>query len=1172
MSVPPVVQVSGTVDGTPCRLVVDTGAERTFVRADVLRTRNLPRSQQQLCGVTGHCVTLRGPVQVQITIGGAAEDLPVYVADMEEPCLLGMDFLARSEACVDVGRSVLRLRDTEVPLLLTGVAVGTGKSKEAGWSAMQKQPEVSCYAAREERLGGLGGKTLPTHVRDLAARSSAKLTPEQKQALERVLCEYADVFSQGDHDLGRTSLVKHTINTANHAPIKQPPRRVAPAKREEMQRLVEEMAAQGVIERSDSPWSSPVVLVGKKDGSQRFCVDYRALNEVTVKDSYPLPRIDDTLDALGGVQWLSTLDLKSGYHQVEMADEDKQKTAFSFGQGLWQFRVMPFGACNAPSCFMRLMEKVLEGLQWQSALVYLDDILVYGNTFQEELERLVEVLTRLRRANLKLSPKKCTLFQHEVQYLGHLVGRLGVRTDPGKVAAVVDWPTPTSVGEVRSFMGLCTYYRRFVEGFATIAAPLHQLTRKDARFEWDEACQAAFEALKASLARDPVLAFPLRGLPYLLDTDASAEGVGAVLSQMKDGKEHVVAFYSAKFSRAERNYCVTRKELVAMVKSLKHFHPYLYGTEFTIRTDHAALRWLKTLRDPEGQLARWLGRLEQYHYRVVHRAGKVHHNADSLSRRPCEEECEHCRRRELTPRVQQCCRVTLCEVGDEEKWREAQRGDSDLAPLMRWLERDERPGREELSPESPATKFLESQWAMLRLENGVLQRRWEDVATGGSVWLLVVPRTLRAELLGEAHGGVSSGHLGRKKTLCRLRERTYWVGMRSDVAEWCKVCQTCAARKGPAHRTRAPLQLHQVAAPMERVAVDIAGPFPCTPRGNRFICVAMDYFTKWPEAYAVPDHAAETVAEVLVSEFFTRFGMPGELHSDQGREFESRVFKQCCELLGVQKTRTTPLHPQSDGMVERFNRTLADELAKYCSEDQQDWDLCLPFALMAYRTAQQEATGYTPSRLMFGREIRLPLDLTTGRPPGAVLPESAPEYVVTLRERMEATRQRVAQNLQLAGQAMFRWYLQRARGAQYAAGDLVWLHNPRRKRGLAPKLQSSWEGPYTVKTALSDVTYRLQGGPRNRVVVVHVDRLCPYHDTGQFTWDSVEGAGEDRDLASDPLPLSDDDSVARDVPVLGTNNASDSDTVSATPHGVSLPRRPERARRPPMWMDDYVPE
>ncbi|ROT85243.1 hypothetical protein C7M84_019236 [Penaeus vannamei] len=397
------------------------------------------------------------------------------------------------------------------------------------------------------------------------------------------------------------------------------------------------MAKAGIIERSNSPWCSPVVLVTKKDGSKRFCVDYRALNAVTVIDAYPLSRIDDTLDALS--------------------------------KGLWHFNVMPFGLWNAPGCFELLMEQVLEGLQWNVALVYLDDVLVFGNTFEEELEYLTEVLCRFKAATLKLSPKKCTLFHTEVPFLGHVVGRQGVRTL--KVSAVESWPVPRTVAVLRSFLGLCTYYRRFVQGFATIAAPLHQLTRKGASFVWDKACHQAFVALKQALVEAPVLPYPDPSLPYILDTAASQEGVGVVLSQLKDGQEYMVAYYSCKFSKPERNYCVTRKELAAVMKGLSHFHHYLYGAQFTIRTDHAALRWLKTLKEPEGQLARWLEKLEQYNYQVVHRAGRVHSNADSLSRRPCEPDCNHysCRETEIS-----CRRLVVSEsiAEADKRWSEDQ--------------------------------------------------------------------------------------------------------------------------------------------------------------------------------------------------------------------------------------------------------------------------------------------------------------------------------------------------------------------------------------------------------------------------------------------------------------------------------------------------------------------
>ncbi|ROT64723.1 hypothetical protein C7M84_017328 [Penaeus vannamei] len=691
------------MDGKPCQMIVDTGAEKTIMRPDVLTARDYHEEPRQLCGVTGHCTPLKGPVEARLSVGGSEKVLPVYIAEMEDPCLLGIDYLMQVGACIDLKKRKLRIREKEVPLSL-GVAPAEVVMAECVRIASDTEPKVTFE---------LSGK-LENH--DRMAESIEPLEQaddsEEQERLRSTLTRYADEFSKGDLYLGRTGLVQHHIRTGDALPIKHAPRRIAPARREEMQRSVMEMEAQGVVERSDSPWSSPVVLVTKKDGTKQFCVDYRSLNNVTAKDSYPLPRMTGMLDAMAGAHWFSTLDLKSGYHQVEMAREDKAKTAFSFGQGLWQFTVMPFGLCNAPIYFERLMERVLEGLQWRTALVYLDNIIVFGGSFDEELERLEEVPRRLRAANLKLSPKKCLFFQSEVPFLGNIVGR---------------------------------------DGFAQIASPLHQLTRKGARFEWSATSQVAFDILKRALVEAPVLPYPDPASPYLLDTDASAEGLGAVLSQVKDGKECVVAYYSAKFTDPEKNYCVTRKELLAIVKSTKHFHPYLYGAKFIIRTDHAALQWLKTLKAPEGQLARWLGRLEQYHYEVQHRPSRVHNNADSLSRRPCEPECQHCLRREERVACRQL-QVWGDSVDAEERWRQVQREDDDLTPLIKWMEASpERPSWPQVTAESPVTKHLWQQWAMLRLENGVLQRRWDDARGRPSYWVVLVPRTLRRDLLHELH-------------------------------------------------------------------------------------------------------------------------------------------------------------------------------------------------------------------------------------------------------------------------------------------------------------------------------------------------------------------------------------------------------------------------------------
>ncbi|GBN43724.1 Retrovirus-related Pol polyprotein from transposon 297 [Araneus ventricosus] len=474
------------------------------------------------------------------------------------------------------------------------------------------------------------------------------------------------------------------------------------------------MVDNGIIEESSGPWASPIVLVKKKDGSTRFCVDYRKLNEITIKDSYPLPRIDDTLDALNGSQWFSTLDLKSGYWQVEIQPEDKEKTAFTTRQVLWQFKVMPFGLCNGPATFKRLMETVLRGLTSDACLVYLDDIIIVGRTFQEHLNNISD----------------------------------GVKTDPEKTKAVVDWPRPETVHYLRSFLGLCTYYRRFVRNFSAIARPLHKLTEARSNFNWTEECEKSFNSLKQALITSPVLTYPRTDKEFILDTDASNEGIGAVLSQKIGNNECIIAYLSKSLGKPERNYCATRKELLAIAKSIEHFHHYLYGRKFLLRTDHASLRWLLNFREPEGQIARWIQRLQEYDFEIQHRKGTSHGNADALSRRPCKESCKHCTNAEKKFGMETDISVKVLTT--EDAWsssevQKAQLEDSAIRPILeRKLNSEDRPSWQEIAPESPATKRY---WA--------LSCRWQ----------LILPKSRIQEVLRETHDSASGGHFGVMKTL-----------------------------------------------------------------------------------------------------------------------------------------------------------------------------------------------------------------------------------------------------------------------------------------------------------------------------------------------------------------------------------------------------------------------
>ncbi len=420
---------------------------------------------------------------------------------------------------------------------------------------------------------------VPEHLQQLFRKTCEQenLTTEVAGDLRQLLCKHANLFAKHDHDLGRTTVCQHDIQTGDTFPIRQPPRRFPILQQPEVDREVQKMLEHGIIEPGQSPWASPVVLVKKKDGTVRFCVDYRKLNACTRFDAYPLPRIDETLESLGGAKFFTTLDLISGYWQVTLTPEARQKSAFCVRGGLYLWNVMPFGLCNAPSTFERLVETVLRGLHWQTCLIYLDDVLIFGRTESELLSRMDEVFSRLYAAGLKLKPRKCKLLSRQTSYLGHVISGEGITVSPEKVQAVQDWPTSTSVTDIRSFLGTAGYYRRFIKDFAFIAEPLHRLTRSGIQFDWNERCQQAFVNLKASLCSAPVLRFPIPGAPYVLDTDASQLGIGAVLSQVVDGKERVLSYASRALSKPEQNYCVTRKELLSVYNFVKLFRPYLYG-------------------------------------------------------------------------------------------------------------------------------------------------------------------------------------------------------------------------------------------------------------------------------------------------------------------------------------------------------------------------------------------------------------------------------------------------------------------------------------------------------------------------------------------------------------------------------------------------------------------
>ena len=1045
------------------------------------------------------------------------------------------------------------------------------------------------------------------------------VTSREKDQLEKILSDYSDCFSQSEADLGRTEVVKHRIDTGNSRPVKQILRRHPPVHIEEIDRHVQEMLSQDVIEVSQSPWSSNVVIVKKKDGSMRFCIDYRRLNDVTVKDSYPLPRINDCLDALGTGRYFSAFDLRSGYFQVAMEDEDKPKTSFVTRSGLYQFKVMPFGVTNGPATFQRLMDLTMAGLNYRICLVYLDDIILMSNTVEEHLERLILILDRLRQAGLKLKPSKCKLLQKTITFLGHVVSEKGVSTDPSKIVAVQEWPIPINVTEVRSFIGLCSYYRRFVQDFAAVAGPLHALTGKRVPFKWTTACQEAFEELKNRLTSAPILAMPQDDQPYRLDTDASNDAIGAVLSQVQDGQERVVAYASRLLNKSEKNYCVTRRELLAVVFFIKQFRNYLLGRKFLIRTDHAALRWLRNMAEPIGQQARWLASMEEYEFDIEHRPGKKHANADAMSRRPCrqchmEEEAASIlsvRADEFVPdstvvnnltnqtavihpdsnnigTINKVPKLRTLVINEEEfnpveyfcpeRLSQDYINDSKLSTFYSLFEQDkERPEWNEVIGMDRITKSLWHQWYRFAKVEGVLYRQWVTEDQLQERWQLVPPSSIRQQMMNTAHTGMTGGHLGTRRTMGQLQLRAFWPGWQRDVKRYCGQCGECATYHRGVLKRQGHLQSFPVGEPLERLAIDLTGPHPTSSSGHVYILTAVDLFTKWAEAVPLRNKEAVTVARALVDVVISRLGIPLQILSDNGKEFDNSIMKELCRLLGIDKLRTTVYKASTNGAVERFHRTLNSMLGKVVSTNQRNWDEWLPSVVAAYRASRHDATGYSPNFMMFGREVYAPLDIMYGAPTGEEKHyDSYDDFVDRKIETMRKAYQLAREHLGYAANRSKKLYDMRVRPKLYQVGQWVYYYCPRKFTGRSPKWQRMYTGPFLIIKEMGPVNMQLQASPRAKPFICHIDKLKACLGTTPKAW--VRLGTDGRVETEEPVNLAEND-VVKDLERIEEDHGETSQLIEeqdpeSTPEPVLEQRqqngRPKRDVGRPQRFRDFV--
>ena len=898
---------------------------------------------------------------------------------------------------------------------------------------------------------------------------------EMQLAKVPVVNEFCDVFPEDLLGLPPDREIEFEIELApGTEPISIAPYRMTPAELKELKMQMEELLSKGFVKTSTSSWGAPVLFVKKKDGSLRLCIDYRQLNKVTIRNQYPLPRIDDLFDQLQGAKLFSKIDLRSGYHQLKVRREDVPKTAFKTRYGHYEFLVMPFGLTNAPAAFMDLMNRVFGPYLDKFVIVFIDDILVYSSSKEEHAEHLRIVLQTLREHQLYAKFSKCQFWLDRVAFLGHVVSAEGISVDPQKIEAVVDWKPPTNVTEVRSFLGLASYYRKFVEGFSKIATPLTKLTRKEEKFIWSEACQNSFDELKQRLTTAPVLTLPSGNEGFTVYCDASKQGLGCVLMQ----HDRVIAYASRQLKKHEVNYPTHDLELAAVVFALRIWRHYLYGVPCRIFTDHKSLQYLFSQKDLNMRQRRWIELIKDYDCTIEYHPGKENVVADALSRKPSSSlaqlkaEC-------LTMLVELRSMGVSLETAESgtlvaafhvrpvlvDRVRDLQAQDSYLMKLRSKIEAGQ-----------------QSNFTLRGDGTLVLSQR------------LCVPNVieLKKEIMEEAHSSAYAMHPGSTKMYRTLKDHYWWRGMKREIAEFVSKCLTCQQIKIE-HQKPAGL-LQPLSIPewkWERITMDFMTGLPKTQRGHNTIWVIVDRMTKSAHFIATNNnYSLERYARLYVDEIVRLHGAPVSIVSDRDPRFTSRFWPKLQDAMGTKLRFSTAFHPQTDGQSERTIQTLEDMLRACVMEFKGSWDNYLSLIEFAYNNSYQSSIGMAPYEALYGRKCRTPVcwdEVGERRLIGLEIVQDTTEKVNMIREL-----------LKIANDRKKSYADNRRRDLQFEIGDQVFLKiSPWKgvlRFGKQGKLSPRYIGPYEIVSKVGPVAYKLKLPPELSRIhdTFHVSMLRKY--------------------------------------------------------------------------------
>ena len=1189
-------QFTGQVAGLKADVLTDSGASDVYIARGAVQRAGLPEIPALKRTVElgdGHAVTTcSSTVQLPVKIGAYRAKVTAHVLDSLVggfDLILGDSWLRAVGAIVDYGRNQLRLKQgrrllTLVPRTKQQSPLQMASTMAGGEAAgASKGPPRGLLTAKRMfrelvRAGARGDQAFFVMVRAAedvekgtlgvaSASGSAGHGPAEPEdptlmptaAVRRLQQQYSDVLVEelppGEPpDRG----VVHTVQLLpGSKPPSRPLYRMSPRELEEVKRQVAELLAKGLIEPSQSPFASPVLFVQKKDGTLRMCIDYRALNRITVRNQWPLPRIDVLLDSLHSATILSTLDLASGYHQIRISEEDRPKTAFRTPMGLYQFKVLSFGLTNAPSTFAAVMHKIFGDLLHRKGcgvLIYLDDVLVYSRTAAEHEEMLEEVLKRLRRHKLYAKASKCNWNKPELPFLGHIVGRHGTKVDPAKVAAVAEWPRPKSLTELRSFLGLANYFRRFMRGYAQHTSPLNQLLSGSALKQgwqesaWGMAQQQAFDWVKNTLTTAPTLASPDYSKPFVVTTDASVLGIGAVLEQ--DGRP--VAFESRGLIDAETRYTTTEQEMLAVVHALKVWRCFLEGgAKFVVRTDHNPNTFFSTKLQLSRREARWSEFLQQFDFEWQYMPGKTNAVADPLSRHPREAAGEAhglsqagamslcvCARQLVLASLNKRQIAARKRVAAQKAARAAAAGSPDVPAEVPGADEVLQEYREQAvmpvvdvqpPPAAHASKDMQTAdmpqgtrgkakpplsvdparpekllswvaeayatdlWFADPANTAQLVQKADGLWWKGSQVAISSHEALVDAILWEAHDSPAAGHMGEDKTLHRVQSLWWWPTLKQDVKAYVARCDSCQRMKSGRKNRGALMPLPIPDRPWESVSMDFVCALPWV-EGNKYdaILVFVDRLTKMVHlAPCNMEATAETVARLFVHHVWRLHGLPRTLVTDRDPRFTQPFFAEVARITGVKQCLSTAYHPQSDGQTERMNRFLEDVLRHYVAPGQHDWHLHLDAAEFAINSAKQASTQASPFMLNYGQMPYTPHALLVD----LAKPERRSPGGKALVQRIADAVQHAKQCLRQAQDRM-KANEDRKRDDSWkpAVGDRVLLSTKNMSMYGSSKLAPNYVGPFVVLKEVNPVAFQLEltnlmGRMHD---VFHISLLKPY--------------------------------------------------------------------------------